>query len=255
MAIVDLMAKTQWISVVFSVNFQTPLTATPLELGVFAFFALIPIGQVMGRMDQPLSHFNRIKHCLKWLNITTEWLQFSKNTPQARWLGTDGDYDETRWRDDETTHEQLLRCSPRLQIWDLWNNLSGAQSAKHGQYLCRWKPPCFLELPQNDPEEFRQNDSSQRGKRSARQCLSHRGCPSFGTFPSDTASWDYDTNFHRKKTRGKCDIWCRTSTDLRSLPISTSKQRSIQRDVRRLSYDYGLRLKSVRLCRFTTYFR
>ena len=114
MAIVDLMAKTQWISVVFSVNFQTPLTATPLELGVFAFFALIPIGQVMGRMDQPLSHFNRIKHCLKWLNITTEWLQFSKNTPQARWLGTDGDYDETRWRDYAWAAFTLLSKTPDL---------------------------------------------------------------------------------------------------------------------------------------------
>lgn len=107
------------------------------------------------------------------------------------------------WRDDETTHEQLLRCSPRLQIWDLWNNLSGAQSAKHGQYLCRWKPPCFLGLPRNDPEEFRQNDSSQRGKRSARQCLSHRGCPSFGTFPSDTASWDQITPTSTGKKRGE----------------------------------------------------
>ena len=117
MAIVDLMAKTQWISVVFSVNFQTPLTATPLELGVFAFFALIPIGQVMGRMDQPLSHFNRTKHCLNVTQHNYRMTTVFKKHPSST-LTRNGwwrdDETMTRWRDYAWAVFTLLSKTPDL---------------------------------------------------------------------------------------------------------------------------------------------
>ena len=64
----DLMAKTPWISVVFSVNFQARWWRHPWSSAFSHFFRSDSKGW-KGRMDQPLSHFNRTKHCLKWLNM------------------------------------------------------------------------------------------------------------------------------------------------------------------------------------------